>query len=122
MDHDNARLSEWLEAERRIARLIPARRDLLDDLTDLLVAELRRNVGRPFVLKELVAFYGRGTDWAVALVTLNAPGEPWAWDPRFAVEAAFSRYARFARDVGGGRRIGNKRFSEDDFGSKIIGS
>jgi hypothetical protein len=117
--HDDSRLTDWLEAERRVAREPHARRTLLDDLTDILLAELRRKVGRPFMLDELIAYYERGTDWAVAILTASAPRDPWAWNPSLAVDTAFSRYARFARDVGGGRRIGQKRFSEDDMGRII---
>lgn len=103
------RLIEWREAERRVEREDPVRRRVLLYLTDQLLAELRRRVGQPFVLRELIEEYDRGTDWAVALITDAAPKEPWAWAPSLAVDAAFSRYARFARDVGGGRWTGAKR-------------
>ena len=119
---DDARLHDWFDAERRIKAHPPQRRLILDTLCDEIVAELARRLGRPFVFNELVALYEQGTDWAVAMLTEGAPGEAWAWAPNLAVDAAFARYARFARDIGGGRRIGTKRFSEDDFGSKIIGS
>ena len=108
MDEEH-RLTEWLEAERRVAREPTPRRRLLDDLTDLLLAELRRRIGRPFVLRELIEEYDRGTSWAVDIITAAAPRDPWAWAPSFAVDAAFSRYARFARDVGGGRWTGARR-------------
>ncbi|MDQ8045017.1 MAG: hypothetical protein AAGC46_08200 [Solirubrobacteraceae bacterium] len=116
---DDSRLTDWLEAERRVAREPTPRRVLLDDLVDTLLAELRRKLGRPFMLDELIAFYEGGTAWAVDLLTTSAPKDPWAWAPNLAVDAAFSRYARFARDVGGGRRIGQKRFSENDMGRII---
>lgn len=116
---DDARLTDWLEAERRVAREPALRRSLLDDLADVIVAELRRQVGRPFVLDEIIEHYERGTDWAVDLLTMHAPNDPWAWAPGLAVDTAFSRYARFARDVGGGRRIGQKRFSDQDMGRII---
>ena len=103
------RLTDWREAERRIEREEPARRRILDHLTDLLIAELRRRLGQPFVLRELIDEYDRGTDWAVDLITAAAPSQPWAWAPSLAVDAAFSRYARFARDVGGGRWTGARR-------------
>jgi hypothetical protein len=108
--HDDARLTEWLEAERRVSREPIARRQLLDDLADVLIADLRRHVGRPFRLDELVRHYEQGTDWAVDLLVQHAPEDPWAWAPSLAVDAAYGRYARFARDVGGGRRIGADRF------------
>ncbi|MEH3054453.1 MAG: hypothetical protein PGN13_10685 [Patulibacter minatonensis] len=103
------RLTEWLEAERRIAREDAVRRRLLERLTDLVASELRRRLGQPFVLRELIDEYERGTSWAVDLLTDAAPREPWAWAPSLAVDAAFSRYARFARDVGGGRWTGARR-------------
>lgn len=118
--HDDARLTDWLESERRVAREPLPRRSLIDDIADVIVAELRRRVGRPFVLDELIVDYERGTDWAVDLATRIAPNDPWAWAPNLAVDTAYSRYARFARDVGGGRRIGQKRFSDSDMG-RIIG-
>lgn len=108
--YDDARLTDWLDADRRVNREPAKRRQLLDDLADSLVAELRRRVGRPFRLDELVADYERGTDWAVDLLVQGAPDEPWAWAPSLAVDAAYARYARFARDVGGGRRIGAARY------------
>lgn len=108
--HDDARLTEWLEADRRVAREPLPRRRLLDDLADAIVAELQRRVGRPFRLDEIVRHYEAGTDWAVAMLVQNAPEEPWAWAPSPAVDAAYGRYARFARDVGGGRRIGADRY------------
>lgn len=107
--NEEHRLSEWLEAERRIDRENPTRRRILDDLTELLHTELRRRLGRPFVLRELVEEYDRGTSWAVDLITDAAPDHPWAWAPSLAVDAAFSRYARHARDVGGGRWTGAAR-------------
>ncbi len=108
--HDDARLTDWLDAERRVGREPLQRRQVLDDLADLLIAELRRRVGRPFRLDELVQHYEQGTDWAVDVLVQNAPEAPWAWAPGLAVDTAFARYARFARDVGGGRRIGAARY------------
>jgi hypothetical protein len=107
--HQEHRLSEWLAAERRLDAEPPIRRRVIDELAELLVTELRRRVGRPFVLRELVDEYDRGTAWAVDAITDAAPHEPWAWAPGLAVDTAFSRYARHARDVGGGRWTGAKR-------------
>ncbi len=44
---------DWADAERRIASHPPRERRLLDDLTERVLDELRRRVGRPFVLQEL---------------------------------------------------------------------
>lgn len=100
------RLTDWAEAERRIAAHPLPQRRLLEELTEHVLDELRRRVGRPFVLRELVWAYEDGTTWAVELITEAAPREPWAWAPNLAVDAAFSRYTRFAQDVGGGRWTG----------------
>jgi hypothetical protein len=43
----------------------------------------------------------RVADLAVAA----APADPWAWDARVAVDAAFARYLREASDYAGGRRL-----------------
>lgn len=106
---EELRLADWLDAERRIEREAPTRRRLLDDLAELILTELKRRLGRPFVLRELVDEYERGTSWAVDLITDAAPDHPWAWAPSLSVDAAFSRYARHARDVGGGRWTGAAR-------------
>lgn len=103
---DELRLNDWFEADRRVAAQPRPRQVMLDRLADRLAAELARRLGRPFMLAELVREYESGTDWAIAQLHEQAPGEPWAWAPDLAVDAAFARYARFARDVGGGRRIG----------------
>lgn len=100
------RLMDWADAERRIASHPPRERRLLDELTERVLDELRRRVGRPFVLQELAWAYEDGTTWAVEIITEAAPHDPWAWAPNLAVDAAFSRYARFAQDVGGGRWTG----------------
>lgn len=110
--HEEDRLREWLEAERRLEREPRARQQTLDVIVARVLEELRRSVGRPFQLRELVAHYDGGTAWAVDLATRTAPGEPWAWAPNLAIDAAYGRYARFARDVGGGRVLGSKRGSE----------
>jgi hypothetical protein len=34
-----------------------------------------------------------------------APDDPWAWDSRVVVDAAFARYLREAADFAGGRLI-----------------
>ena len=112
MDLATDRLVAWLDADRQLARQVPARRKVLDRIADQIVADLRRKVGTPYRLDELVAFYERGSDWAVAVAVDVAPREPWAWAPGLVVDAAFGRYARFARDVGGGRRIGGTKDTE----------
>jgi hypothetical protein len=106
VDLGTDRLTAWLDADWRLGREELKRRRVLDRIADRIVADLRRKIGTPYRLDELVAFYERGSDWAVAIAVEVAPKDPWAWAPDPVVEAAYGRYARFARDVAGGRRIG----------------
>ena len=115
MDLGTDRLVAWLDADRRITREEPKRRRVLDRIADRIVAELRRNVGAPYRLDELVEYYERGSEWAVAIAVEVAPREPWAWAPGLVVDAAFGRYARFARDVAGGRRVGGSRGKDTEY-------
>jgi hypothetical protein len=96
---------EWKQGERRAAEVDPAHRPAVDRVVDELVAELRRRLGGPFTIDELVALYDRGTSWCMDIAFALAPGAPWAWDPRTTADAAFARYAREARDFAGGRRV-----------------
>ena len=89
----------WQEGQRRLAAAEPAERRSLDRVVDELVVELRRRLGGPFTTDELTRLYEReGTDWAFAIATRVAPGDPAAWDMATVVGAAFSRYAREASD------------------------
>ncbi len=96
---------EWSQGRRRAAELPPQQRVAVDRVVDELVAELRRRLGGPFTVDELVALYDRGTSWCMELAYALAPGAPWAWDPRTTADAAFARYVREAQDYAGGRRL-----------------
>jgi hypothetical protein len=96
---------EWKQGERRAADVDPEQRPAVDRVVDELVAELRRRLGGPFTVDELVELYDRGTSWCMELAFAIAPGAPWAWDPRTTADAAFARYVREAMDFAGGRRI-----------------
>ena len=92
-------LFQWREGERRLRDTSePAQADL-DRAADVVVGELRRRLGSTFLLGELIALYGTGTDWATELAARNAAGT----DAATVVDAAFSRYAREASDFAGGR-------------------
>lgn len=93
----------WEEGDARLRAAPPRERPVLDRVVDAIVAELRRRLGGPFSLDELVALHRAGTDWAQALAVRAAPEVPAAWDEQV-VDAAFWRYAREARDFAGGRR------------------
>ncbi len=96
---------EWKQGERRAADLPAQQRVAVDAVVDELVKELRRRLGGPFSVDELVELYDRGTSWCMDVAYAVAPGAPWAWDPRTTADAAFARYAREARDFAGGRRF-----------------
>lgn len=92
----------WQEGERRLSAAEPQDRQALQRVVDALVIELRRRLGGPFTTDELARLYDReGTDWAFALATRVAPGNPAAWDMPVAAGAAFARYAREASDYRG---------------------
>ena len=96
---------QWREGERRLAEEEPGRQGTLQRVVDRIVAELRRRLGAPFTSAEVAELYDQGTDWAVDIAVRTAPDDPWAWDPRVVVDAAFARYVRGARDFAGGRRL-----------------
>jgi hypothetical protein len=103
MSFENA-LYQWQEGERRLRASDPARRVVLEMVTDRLVAELRRRLGGRFRSDELVDLYGRGTSWCLQVAIATAPEDPWAWESGLVTDAAFARYLREAVDFAGGRR------------------
>jgi hypothetical protein len=96
---------EWQEGERRLAAAPAEERLLLQRIVDALATELRRRLGGRFTAEELAELYGRGTGWCLQLAMELAPKDPWAWDSRVVVDAAFARYLREAADYAGGRLI-----------------
>jgi hypothetical protein len=98
-------LQQWREGERRLNAADPDQQPTLERVTQRVVAELRRRLGGPFTMDELVELYDRGTGWTTDVAYQVAPGAAWAWDARTVGDAAFWRYAREASDYAGGRRI-----------------
>jgi hypothetical protein len=96
---------QWRQGERRLGQAPPERLVLLERVTGMLVAELRRRLGGRFSSEELVELYGRGTAWCLQAAMDTAPDDPWAWDSSVVVDAAFGRYLREAVDYAGGRRV-----------------
>ena len=96
---------QWQQGERRLGQAGPERRAVLERVTGMLVAELRRRLGGRFSSEELVELYGRGTAWCLQVAMTLAPDDPWAWDSGIVVDAAFARYLREAGDYAGGRRV-----------------
>ncbi len=101
---DNA-IYQWQQGERRLSQAPAERRPLLQRIADTLVVELRKRLGGRFSAEELAELYGRGTSWCLQLAMDVAPEDPWAWDSRVVVDAAFARYLREAVDYAGGRLI-----------------
>jgi len=97
-------IQQWQAGQLRAQNVPPEQRRAVDLVIDELVAELRRRLGGPFKVAELVALYERGTDWCTDLAYARAPGAPAAWDARTTADAAFARYLRAATDYAGGRQ------------------
>jgi hypothetical protein len=98
-------INQWREGERRLSRASPEQSHLLQRVVDTLVVELRKRLGGRFSAEELAELYGKGTSWCLQLAMEIAPEDPWAWDSRTVVDAAFARYLREAVDYAGGRLI-----------------
>lgn len=102
-------IQQWRQGERRLSQAPVERSALLQRIADTLVVELRKRLGGRFSAEELAQFYGRGTSWCLQLAMDIAPDDPWAWDSRLVVDAAFARYLREAVDFAGGRLIPAER-------------
>jgi hypothetical protein len=98
-------LLQWQDGLRRLSEAPPEQQRVLERVTSAIEAELRRRLGGPFTTAELAELYERGTDWAADLAVSVAPEDPYAWDARTVVDAAFGRYLRAATDYAGGRRL-----------------
>jgi hypothetical protein len=98
-------IQQWQQGERRLSQAPVERSRLLQGITDRLVVELRKRLGGRFSAEELAALYDRGTSWCLQLAMDSAPDDPWAWDSRIVIDAAFARYLREASDYAGGRLI-----------------
>ncbi len=103
-DLDNA-IYQWQQGERRLSRVPAEQHLLLQRIADTLVGELRKRLGGRFTAEELTELYERGTSWCLQSAMDIAPDDPWAWDSRVVVDAAFARYLREAVDYAGGRLI-----------------
>lgn len=95
----------WQDGLRRLDAAPRERLRTYTRVAEAIYEELRRRLGSSFDLDELVEVYEGGTLWAEELAMQLAPGEPWAWESRVVVDAAFGRYARQASDYAGGRRL-----------------
>lgn len=98
-------MPQWEEGARRLRGAPPELRPVLDRVTERVVEELRRRLGGPFTVDELVDLYDAGTSWVTDVAVAVAPDDPEAWDVRVVGDAAFARYLREAGDFAGGRRV-----------------
>jgi hypothetical protein len=100
-----ATVQQWHDGERRLAGAQGGEARVLERVTQRIYDDLRRRLGGSFGVDELLELYGQGTGWAEKLAMQVAPADPWAWDGRTVVDAAFGRYVREAADYAGGRRL-----------------
>jgi hypothetical protein len=96
---------QWEDGAARLRATSPADRRDLERVIDAVVLGLRRRLGGPFTIAELVDLYDQGTDWCLEIAVNEAPTNPRAWDEGTVVGASFWRYAREAVDFAGGRRL-----------------
>ncbi len=95
-------IQAWAEGERRVERFSEdsARRQLLEDLLEVLAQELDRRLGQTFSRRQLVEAWSGSESWSAPVLHQYAPGAPWAWEHGLAVDAAFWRHQRKASDYG----------------------
>jgi hypothetical protein len=91
---------EWADGHRRLEaeRSDPRRYRTLVQQVELVIDELRKQVGQTFTLAELVAAYRDADRWARATVEERAPSRGWPRDLELVVAAAFFAYQRGAVD------------------------
>jgi hypothetical protein len=91
---------EWKEAGRRLEgeRADRARYERLLTQVDVVLEELRKNVGHTYTLTDLAVAYRDAESWARAAVGDRAPSSGWPRDLALVVAAAFHAYERGAVD------------------------
>jgi hypothetical protein len=91
---------EWEEGRRRLEAAREDRRryrQLLERL-ELVLDELRRQLGQTYTLAELVAAYGESERWAREVLEERATAPGWPRDLSLVLAAAFDAYQRGAID------------------------
>jgi alcohol dehydrogenase class IV len=91
---------EWKEAGRRLEadRGDRARYERLLAQVDVVLEELRKNVGHTYTLADLAVAYRDAESWARAAVADRASSSGWPRDLALVVAAAFHAYERGAVD------------------------
>lgn len=97
-------MHQWVDGLRRLEAAPLEQRLTLERVSSAVEDELRRRLGGPYTVDELAELYDAGTAWGSQVAMEVAPEEPYAWDTRVVVDAAFGRYLRGATDFAGGRR------------------
>ncbi len=93
-----ASMFDWDAGERRVGEASPTR-DARLRVMSAVEDELRRRVGSIYSLRDLQVAYQGSSRWFFELAERTAPGTPEAWDPSVALDAAFARWARNAKDA-----------------------
>jgi len=91
---------EWEEGSRRLEAAREDRRryrQLLERL-ELVLDELRRQLGQTYTLAELVAAYGESERWAREVLEERSTAPSWPRDLSLVLAAAFDAYQRGAID------------------------
>jgi hypothetical protein len=91
---------EWEEGTRRLeaTRDDPRRYRQLLQLLELVLGELRKQIGQRYTLQELVDVYGESERWAREVLEERAPNPGWPRDLTTVLAAAFDAYQRGAMD------------------------
>ena len=91
---------EWEEGGRRLEAERDDRRryERLLEQVEVVLEELRRNVGQTYTLTELAAAYRDAERWAREVVAERAPTPGWPRDLTLVLAAAFHTYQRGAVD------------------------
>jgi len=91
---------EWDEGYRRLEdeRADPRRYRQLVAQVEVVIAELRKQVGQTYTLAELASAYRDAERWARHAVEVRAPSSTWPRDLSLVVAAAFHSYQRGASD------------------------
>jgi hypothetical protein len=91
---------EWEDGTRRLeaAREDGRRYVQLVELLELVLDELRKQVGQTYTLGELVAAYGESERWARQVLEERAQTAGWPRDLTVVLAAAFDAYQRGAID------------------------
>ncbi len=91
---------EWEDGSRRLeaARDDPRRYRQLIEQLELVLDELRKQVGGTYTLAELAAAYADAERWAREVLDDRSPSPGWPRDLTTVLAAAFDAYQRGAQD------------------------